>query len=275
MSQNISDIDSNEAKMKILRYTNDVMHEELANNNIVVVATHNRADPRKFTIVADSVYDKALEGMSLTFENPDDFSKAFPEFARPPPVHLLPNMEMDNKKGIAVPIHKDPYEIRKVISLPLPANPEMDSPNNILNNDITNWAVNKTPASLLLDLGEDKELGAIWIKWNNENERQHRFTIAVATDQQFNETRAKGITMSEIPHLHEKWSTGNNIDVEPYNLTTNLDELVLARYVLIRCFGNTIDSWSTINNVKITKAIAIKSFEQDQPRTATKATETG
>lgn len=269
MSQNIAKNDSNDARKRILQYANDVMHEELAKNNIVIVAIHNRTDPRKFTIVADSEYDTKLEGVSLIFENPEDFKTVFPDFARPPPVVLAPNMEMDNKKGIAVPIHKDPYTISKTFSFPLPANPQTDSSDNVKDDDSANWAVNKNPASLLLDLGRDCEIGTLWVKWGDtKDKRQYKFSVGVATEEQWSDVdretgQKKDRDMAQVVHLREKYSSGEPDKLEGYRLVTDTDGYIMARYVLLKVFGNTVDSWAKVNQAKITKAIVLKSSEKD------------
>jgi len=55
--------DNPEKRKRTLQYMNDVMHERVAAGDIIVVASHSKKDPRKFTIVADSEYDYALEGV--------------------------------------------------------------------------------------------------------------------------------------------------------------------------------------------------------------------
>jgi len=270
MSQNIVKNDSNDAKKRILQYANNVMHEELSKNNIVVVAIHNRADPRKFTIVADSEYDKVLEGISLIFENPEDFKTVFPDFARPPPVVLSPNMEL-NSEGVAVPIHKDPYTIVKVSSYPQPDNPQENSPENVLEDDTSNWAVNKSAASLLIDLGKDCEVGTLWVKWGDTaDKRQYKFTVGVATEDQWSavdkETgEKKDRYMAQVVHLNEKYSSGEHDNLDAYSLVVDKKELLVARYIVLKVFGNTKDSWAKINQIKVTKAVIVKSHEKDNP----------
>jgi hypothetical protein len=270
MSQNIIKNDTNDARKRILQYANNVMHDELAKNNIVVVAIHNRSDPRKFTIVADSEYDKQLEGVSLIFEHPEDFKTVFPDFARPPPVVLSPNMEL-NPEGVAIPIHKDPYEIMKVLSFPLPDNPQIDAPENVLDDDVANWAVDKVPASLLMDLGKDSEIGTLWVKWGDtKDKRQYKFTVGVATEEQWSNVNTetgntKDRYMAQVVHLNEKYSSGEHDHLDAYRLVVDKKELLVARYIILRVFGNTKDSWAKVNQVKITKAIVVESDEKDNP----------
>ena len=176
--------DNPERKKRILQYANNVMHNEVAKGEIIVVARHSKQDPRKFTIVADSEYDRQLEGIDLIFNDADDFKRIFPDLAKPLPSVLAPGMEA-GESNVAVPLHKDPYIIKNVVSSPEPENPDIDGPQNVLDDDeTTQWAVNQSPATLLLDLGQDCEIGTLWIKWSQGHTRQFKFIIAVATENQ-------------------------------------------------------------------------------------------
>ena len=255
-----------EARKRILRYANDVMHEELSKNSIVVIATHNRDDPRKFTIVADSEYDRQLENVELVFSNPEDYKRIFPEFSAPPPVVLAPNMEMDHRLGVAVPIHRDPYKIRSVVSPQIPANPNINNINNVLNdNDNQYWSVKATeekPATIIIDLGKEVDIGTLWVKWFAARERRARFTIATATEEQYN-SKPERLFVS-IDRLENKYSSGTTDDFETYNLSDNPEELVHARYIMIQIMGNDQDSdWASVVQIKVTKAVSIKSMETE------------
>lgn len=259
------DLADGNTRATILKYANDVMHDEISAGNIVVIAIHNKADPYKFTIVADSVYDKKLENISLVFEDAEDFKRIFPEFNAPPPVNLPPNMEMDSRKGVAVPIHKDPYKIRAAMSFPKPANPDVDGPDNVLNEDnVLAWSVNKFPTDLLIDLGEDVQIGTVWIKWGRPIENKHyNFTIGVATETQMDNKEGFAV----ISHLQQVFSSGVFNAYDSYNLATDPEMLTKARYVLIKVHGNTEaeDNWASIVSVKVTKAVSIRSAEQKEP----------
>ena len=245
---------------------NDVMHEEVSNGEIIVVARHKKQDPRKFTVVADSEYDKQLEGIDLIFNDPEDFKRIFPDLAKPLPSVLAPGMEMHQESNIANPIHKDPYEIKNVVSHPEPDNPELYGPLNVLDDDdTTQWAVNQSPATLLIDLGQDCEIGTLWIKWSQGHTRQFKFIIAVASEKQVSQKQGAENSFAIIPHLDEKYSSGTTYLLEPYNLTKDPSILVVARYVMIKVYGNTLNGdWAAINHVVITRAVSLKSRETDR-----------
>ena len=259
--------DNPEKRKRTLQYMNDVMHERVAAGDIIVVASHSKKDPRKFTIVADSEYDYALEGVELIFNDAEDFKRIFPDLAKPLPTVLAPGMEIRDKSNVAVPIHQDPYTIKGVYSYPTPDNPEMYSPTNVMDDDETTyWAVNKNPATLLLDLGEDSEIGTLWIKWYQGQTRQFKFIIAVATEEQAKKKDDEDRqSFAIIPHLDEKYSSGVTDQLEPYNLTTDPEILVKARYIMIKVYGNTLNGdWAAISHVKVTRAISIKSRQTDK-----------
>lgn len=258
--------DNPERTKRILQYANNVMHNEVKKGEIIVVARHSKKDPRKFTIVADSEYDKQLEGIDLIFNDADDFKRIFPDLAKPLPSVLAPGMEMQGESNVAVPLHKDPYVIKNVVSHPEPENPEINGPQNVLDDDdTTQWAVNESPATLLLDLGQDCEIGTLWVKWNQGHTRQFKFIIAVAAENQISRKQGDENSFAIIPHLDEKYSSGTSNMLEPYNLTKDPSILVVARYVMIKVYGNTLNGkWAAINHVELTRAVSIKSRETDK-----------
>ena len=93
---------------EILQHINDRAHEAINNGEIIVLAKHDRKDPRRFEIIADSIYDQQLEGIKVLFENKDEFKQIFPMFANPAPVYNPPNTE-PNAQGKPVARHIDPY----------------------------------------------------------------------------------------------------------------------------------------------------------------------
>lgn len=265
MSQPIEKNNNPETKKRILQYCNDVLHEELAKNSIVVVAVHNRADPRKFIVVADTEYDRQLENVELVFNDPQDYKRIFPEFSAPPPVVLAPNMEMDRRLGVAVPIHRDPYKIKSIMASPQPVNPKINGINNVLNdNNDEYWSVKATdekPATVIMDLGRDSDIGTLWVKWHTAKERRVNFTVAVATEEQYN---SQDRTFIIIDRLQNKYSSARTDDFQPYNLSDKPDTLVYARYIMLKLYGNDQDSgWVSIKQVRVTKAMSIDSFETE------------
>jgi hypothetical protein len=259
---NLSKPRSNTDLKNILKYSNDCLHEALANDEIVAVVTHNRQDPRKFTVICDSEYDRKLEGVELIFNNVEDYKRVFPEFSAPPPVTLGPNMELDRKSGVAVPIHKDPYDIRAVYSIPLPDNPRLYGVENILNDDDNAyWAVNKNPATIVIDLAKDSDIGTLWVKWYAGKERRSKFRVSVSTEEQFNSPER---IFTIINHLDNKYSSGTTDDFEPYNLVDDPNMSVRARYIMLNIYGNTEDSnWASVTQIQVTKAVAIRSAETE------------
>jgi hypothetical protein len=268
MSKQVGKNNSPEAVRNILKHANDEMHRQISppNNNTVVVATHNRDDPRKFTIVADSEYDRQLEGVELVFSNLEDYKRVFPELSAPPPVMLAPNMEMDRKRGVAVPIHKDPYKIHSIVASPQPKNPQANAITNVLNsNDGEYWSVKmaaaERPPMVIMDLGRDSEIGTVWVKWHMAKERRTKFTVAVATEEQYDSSSR---VFTVIDRLNGKYSSGTTEDFEPYNLSDDPDMLVVGRYLMLKITGNNADSeWASIRQVKVTRAVSVKSLETE------------
>jgi hypothetical protein len=267
MSKQVGKNSSPEAIREILKHANDVMHNEISppKNNIVVVAIHNRDDPRKFTIVADSEYDRQLEGVELVFSNIEDYKRVFPELSAPPPVVLAPNMEMDRKRGVAVPIHKDPYKIHSIAASPQPKNPQTNAITNVLNsNDGEYWSVKieeGRPPTIVIDLGRDSEIGTVWVKWHMARERRAKFTVAVATEEQYDDPQR---IFTVIDRLNGKFSSGTTEDFESYNLSDSPEQLVLARHVMLQIYGNNVDSaWASVRQVKVTRAMAVRSMETE------------
>ena len=264
MSQPIEKNNNPETRKRTIQYCNDVLHEELSKNSIVVVAVHNRADPRKFIVVADTEYDRQLENVELIFNNPEDYKRIFPEFSSPPPVVLAPNMEMDRRLGVAVPIHRDPYKIKSIIASPQPMNPKANGISNVLNdNNDEYWSAKATeenPATVIMDLGRDSDIGTLWVKWHAAKTRRTRFTVAVATNEQYSSQQDRTFTV--INRLEGKYSSGTTDDLEPYNLSDNPDTLVHARYIMLKIYDNDQDgSWASIKQVRVTRAMAVKSLE--------------
>ena len=131
--------------------------------------------------------------------------------------------------------------------------------------ETTQWAVNQSPATLLLDLGQDCEIGTLWIKWSQGHTRQFKFIIAVATENQISKKNGVENSFAIIPHLDEKYSSGTSNMLEPYNLTKDPSILVVARYIMIKVYGNTLnDNWASINHVQVTRVVSIKSRETDK-----------
>src|SRR5690606_23340166 len=98
----------------ILQSANDTLHQAVANKDIVVIAVQNKADKSKFTIVADSVYEKQLEGVVLTFQNPQDYIRLFPNEpgnTEQPPIYFPPYTEYDPVSKKCVAIQPDVHNI--------------------------------------------------------------------------------------------------------------------------------------------------------------------
>jgi len=226
----------------LLQHLNNVAHEQLKNGETIFLATQCKEDPRKFTIVADGHYDKKLEGVKVIFDNPEDFKTIFPEFSTTIPENPTPGGN---------PTHVDPYKIQSVKTNPK-IEAEEYNPNNILDDNPTTKLAHKGTLFVVLDMGKPVEVGAIWIQWNKGNERQAIFTLGASDN-------IKNFAM--VPGFKKVYSSGETTEYEGYNLSKDVNKLTFARYFLILCEGNTDNEWSTILNVKVTKATAVKSME--------------
>lgn len=231
-----------EQRQDILQHCNDVMHEKLVNGETIFVATQCKDDPRKFTIVADGIYDKKLEGVKVIFDNPEDFKNIFPEFTTTIPTTEPPGGNPD---------HVDPYVIRKVATKPKIIAEEYN-PNNILDDNPDTRLAHEGELFVILDMGREIEIGAVWIQWLNGLERQAIFTLGVSNSP---------TKFALVPGFDKVYSSGETDDYEGYNLSSNVNELTKGQFILIKVDGNTNNDWSTIRNVKVTKAIAIKSMQ--------------
>jgi len=205
---------TNDKILYIMKGYNNVLHDLLKKGKYVMIVEHDLSDPRKFTIVKDNYYqNNKLEGARLAFENQEEFNKYFPEFSAPPPVHIPTNMEQDPVTGDLRPAHQDPYYIQNA---------------------------ERQNGKVLLHLGRDVEIGAVWIRFaTNDN----RVSIAVSSEEQFN----NGKKFAYIPHLINI----EHIHEASYNLTKKEDELIKARYI-------AIITNDRIDNVNVTKAKIIE-----------------
>ena len=151
------------------------------------------------------------------FENEDEFKRVFPEFYRLPPVHIPTNMEQDPDTGELRAIHKDPYPIADV---------------------------QQSTGKLVLDMGSDIDIGAIWIQFSSND---NPISIAVSSEQQYNNGKKFGY----IQHIINREHTQE----ESYNLAKKENELVRARYI-------AVITQDRIDNVNVTKAKVINEEEE-------------
>jgi hypothetical protein len=204
-------------KTDALKRYNDILHHYINNGRYVMIVEHNLKDPRQFTIVKDCLYpeDTILEGAKLVFESPEEFNRVFPQFSALPPVHIPTNMEQDPVTGELRPKHIDPYRI-------------IDH--------------HEDPGQLVLDMGSDIDIGAIWISFATED---NIVSIATSTTKQF----LNGKRFHYIAHLINKKHGKDG----HYNLVTDGQdtELIKARYI-------AIVTKDRIENVAVTKARVIE-----------------
>lgn len=243
---------------EVLKHANDVMENELRENAaILMVVSHDKDDPTKFTIVADSNYTTGLEGVKLTFADPQDFKKHFPELI---PVEF-------RKDDDTMRIKETDINDYKYMPIMVKSYPPVDPSNitfaasNVLDKEYdTNWAVKKMGARFWMDYGKDIEMKAIWIAWPGGDKRQFKFTIAYATDEGYQQKK-----VPVIPHLKDVYSSGKTYKMESYNMVENpKDKPIVARYVIIQINGNTLkgnEEWAGISRVEVTKNAAVKSMQ--------------
>lgn len=225
-------------RQDILQHINDVAHEKLANSENIFLATQCKDDPRKFTIVADGYYDKKLEEVKVIFDDAEDFKRIFPEFTTtlPPPADP----------------HKDPYKITNVYSQPrnLPAE---YNPRNVLDGNPNTRVAYKGDLFIVLDAGQPIDVSTVWVQWLDGDQRQAKFTLGVSLD--------NVNSLALVPGFENVYSSGKSTEFESYNLSPNPDVITKARYFLVKVSGNTKNNWSTILNIKLTKARALTSMQ--------------
>lgn len=240
---------------EILQHINDVAHEAISNGEIIVLAKHDRRDPRRFEIIADSVYDQQLEGIKVLFENKEEFKTIFPMFANPAAVYTPPNTEQ-NAEGRPVARHVDPYMPVAATSTVEASDKRFDAKNVYDGNPDTVWAVNELGAEHLTDMGNVVDVGAIWVKWYKGDERQYRFSVAY-----YSSLNNSSKEMMEPVHLTGVYSSGTTKDYEVYNLSAD-GKPVSLRYLIIKVNGNTSKkeeekNLAAIKQIQITKASAV------------------
>lgn len=236
-----------EERVKLLQHINDVAHEQLAGGDTIFLASQCKEDPRKFTIVADGIYDKQLEGVRVIFDDPADFKRIFPEFATQVPGTQPPG---GNE-------HKDPYKIADVKTQPRNL-PEQYNPRNVLDGNPNTRVAYKGTLYIMLDAGKLIDVSTIWIQWLDGDQRQAKFTLGAHTSDINN--------VALVPGYENVYSSGKSTDYESYNFSTNPDTLTRARYFLVKVDGNTKNDWSTVLNIKLTKARALQSMQVSHPQ---------
>lgn len=242
---------------KILQHINDVAHEAIENGEVIILAKHDRKDPRRIEVIADSIYDQQLEGKTFLFEDKQAFKQIFPMFAQPPKVNLPPNT-VQNEQGKPVAEHRDPY-IPVNASANFKSKDERFNASNVYDgNPDSIWALNELGAEHYTDMGKIVDVGAIWIKWYRGHERRYKFSIGYMTDELSQPTL--------VPHLTDVISAGegngeDSNDYEVYNLDEN-GKTIPLRYIYIKVNGNDSKNpdeqhLAAIHNIQITKASAV------------------
>lgn len=245
---------------KILQHINDQAHNALDNGEVIILAKHDRKDPRRIEVIADSIYDQQLEGQTFLFEDKQAFKTIFPMFAQPPKVNLPPNT-VQNEQGKPVAEHRDPYIPINASANAKAQDSRFDATNVYDGNPDSIWALNELGAEHYTDMGKIVDVGAIWIKWYRGHERHYKFSIGYMTDELSQPTL--------IPHLTNVMSAGPDMgkgdesagDYEVYNLDAN-GKTVPLRYIYIRINGNDSPNveeqhLAAIHNIQITKASAV------------------
>lgn len=257
---------------EVLKHANDTMHYLLEEQQeILFVVKQNKDEPHTFTIVSDRNYsdddddndtNNGLEGVKLTFADPEDFRKHFPELipVEREPIDARRIRDSDNKRKEYVPV-----KIRSIP--PVDENNNLQySANNVLSDDLdTIWAVKQVGAKLLLDYGKDIDIRTLWIAWARGDIRQFKFTVAVGKNAEVTKTSQK---FQIIDHLQNVYSSGRTIALESYNLVKKKeDSPIAARYVVIQVNGNTMPSnreWAAISRIEVTSNLSVKSSETNK-----------
>lgn len=247
----------------ILQASNDILHQSIANKDIVIIATQDKADKSKFKIVADSVYEKELEGVILTFANPQDYLRLFPTEPgnAEPPIRCPPGTELDPAgTGKCIPIDPNTYTVLQIVSQPKSQTPQFHENNVLDGKEDTKWAINQKGASLTLDLGSVVDVGTVWIWWGDGDKRSFYFNIGTSqTEEQ---------DFSNI-WTTDKMSSGKVNEFEPYNLSST-GGVIKCRFIHITVNGNSVNGdWAAISNIKVTKNVAVESAEVDIPAVTT------
>lgn len=110
-------------------------------------------------------------------------------------------------------------------------------PKNAIDGDTSSdsrWSSLGTANSLVLDLGSDKSVGSLKIKWHDGPSRQANFEVQTSTDNNaWNDVLKEGV------------SSGKHSGFEQVDLTESV-----ARYIKILGLGNNLNDWNSIVEVE-------------------------
>jgi hypothetical protein len=108
-------------------------------------------------------------------------------------------------------------------------------PSNTIDNDLkTRWSNYGKGAWIRADLGENKTVCYVDIAWYKGSSRQNTFDVSVSFD---------GVSYKTI---YSGKSTGKTTSFERYDFAD-----VIARYIKITVFGNTINDWASITEMDV------------------------
>ena len=98
----------------------------------------------------------------------------------------------------------------------------------------TRWSAQGDGQYITFDLGSSKTVGSIQVAWYKGNQRQADFKVRVGND------------LYSLQTVYTGNSSGNTSGFETYNFSQSN-----ARYVRLTCFGNSVNNWNSITEVKI------------------------
>ena len=161
---------------KVASVSNDVIEEGIANNEYLFVIKHDKDNPTTFTVLSDpylkDLSDEdddedeqySLVGTKLTFVDPQDFIKLFPDLAKLPQVQLGPNQRRDENTGKVVGILPDEIEIKSII----PYDQSNDNPK-------------RENPQMVVELVEPSKVGSLWVMWQHDRLDPMPYYITIAT----------------------------------------------------------------------------------------------
>ena len=167
---------------RVATVSNDVIENAISNNEYVFVIKHDKDNPLTFTVISDPYLEDlddddddedeegenndtqySLVGTKLTFADPQDFIKLFPDLAQLPQVQLGPNQRRDQNTGKPVGILPDEIEIKSIT----PYDTNDKTPN---------------PRIIIELIQPTTEAGSLWIMWQHDKLDPKPYVITIATN---------------------------------------------------------------------------------------------
>jgi hypothetical protein len=227
---------STDKVIKIIKNANNVIHDQVAQNQFVYVIVHNKADPTKFRIVSDPYFNDVdengaripgkMEGVELTFADPQAFKRLFPEFAALPPVHLPPNTKQNQDTGKPEGVPFDEVATGEIKSI------EMSDrlPNPCLKIEVAD---------------PNQGVGAVWIAWKFSDVTKSGYTFSIGLSDDGN----KFSIPQHLKNIKVDYDPVKQFEI--YNLSPEPNKKVTTKYILVQVINDPQSSYKIISALDV------------------------